>query len=93
MTDLSRFYFTYGTSGYPFVGGWTVVTAPDRHAACAAFRCFHPDKIPGIVNCADIYSEDEFLITKMAETGNRGSRCHESITFKGGALKRKVYEK
>lgn len=47
---MARFYFTYGTDGQPFFGGWTEVDAPDIHAACAAFRVYHPDKTEGIVN-------------------------------------------
>lgn len=41
---MAKFYFTYGTDGQPFFGGWTEVEAPDAHAACAAFRAYHPDK-------------------------------------------------
>lgn len=39
---MAKFYFTYGTDGQPFFGGWTEVEAPDSHAACAAFRAYHP---------------------------------------------------
>ena len=45
---MPKFYFTYGTEGQPFVGGWTEVEAPDGHAACAAFRACHPDKTEGL---------------------------------------------
>ena len=41
---MSKFYFTYGSEGHPFVGGWTEVEAPDLGTACATFRAFHPDK-------------------------------------------------
>ena len=47
---MAKFYFTYGTDGQPFFGGWTEVEAPDAHAACAAFRAYHPDKTEGLVN-------------------------------------------
>lgn len=30
---MARFYFTYGTDGQPFVGGWTEVEAPNYGAA------------------------------------------------------------
>ena len=33
-----KYYFTYGTDGQPFVGGWTEVEAPNADIACAAFR-------------------------------------------------------
>ena len=38
------FYFTYGSEGHPYYGGWTEVEAPDSNAACAAFRAYHPDQ-------------------------------------------------
>ena len=34
--EMPKFYFTYGTDGQPFVGGWTEVEAPDRRAACSS---------------------------------------------------------
>lgn len=55
---MAKFYFTYGTDGQPFFGGWTEVEAPDAHAACAAFRAYHPDKTEGLVNCSSIYDEE-----------------------------------
>lgn len=48
---MAKFYFTYGTDGQPFFGGWTEVEAPDAHAACAAFRAYHPDKTEGLSLC------------------------------------------
>lgn len=78
---MERFYFTYGSEGQPFVGGWTEIEAPDIKTACAIFRAFHPDKYEGLLNCADYYSEERFMKTKMAGPGgNFGRRCHERIT-------------
>ena len=62
---MAKFYFTYGTDGQPFFGGWTEVEAPDAHAACAAFRAYHPDKTEGLVNCSSIYDEEKFKLTGM----------------------------
>lgn len=77
---MEKFVFTYGTEGQPFVGGWTEVIAPDRQAACAAFRAVHPDKTEGLLNCSSVYSEAEFKRTVMAgPKGNFGARCHETI--------------
>ncbi|MDE6591029.1 MAG: hypothetical protein K2K53_11960 [Oscillospiraceae bacterium] len=79
---MAEFYFTYGSEGQPFVGGWTLVEAPDIHAACAAFRAFHPDKTPGLLNCADVYDEQQFKATSMyGPKGNFGYRCHETIAL------------
>lgn len=79
---MPRFYFTYGTSGQPFVGGWSIVVAPDKHAACQIFRLIHPDKTPGILNCSSVYDEEQFAKTKMAgPEGNFGFRCHEVIAL------------
>ena len=77
-----RFYFTYGSDGQPFVGGWTEVEAEDIHAACAAFRVYHPDKNEGLLNCSSVYAEEQFERTEMFSSGNFGRRCHEIITLR-----------
>lgn len=77
----NRFYFTYGTEGQPFCGGWTVVEAPNRVTACAAFRAYHPDKIEGLLNCSSVYDEEHFMRTEMSVSGNFGFQCHEIITL------------
>ena len=76
---MAKFYFTYGTEGQPFVGGWTEVEAPDGHAACAAFRAYHPDKTEGLLNCSSVYDEAHFKLTEMYRRDNFGFRCHELI--------------
>lgn len=75
-----KFYFTYGTSGHPFVGGWTEVEAPDMDSACAVFSAFHPNR-NGLLNCGSVYFENNFRNTSMAERGNFGAFCHEKITI------------
>lgn len=80
---MPKFYFTYGSEGHPFVGGWTEVEAQAFYAACAAFRAFHPDKTPGLLNCCSVYEEDNFKQTSMyGPAGNFGYRCHETITLR-----------
>lgn len=77
---MAKFYFTYGSEGQPFVGGWTEVEAPDLDAACAAFRIYHPDKTEGLLNCCSAYDEDRFKQTSMyGPKGNFGRRCLETI--------------
>lgn len=79
---MPKFYFTYGTGGQPFVGGWTVVEAPDKKSACAVFRIYHPDKTEGLLNCSSVYDEKQFKLTEMWRRGNFGFRCHETITLR-----------
>lgn len=79
MELLKKFYFTYGTHGYPFSGGWTVVFAEDLKQAIGVFRLVHPDKAEGFLNCADYYSEEEFTQTEMYEEGNFGASLHETL--------------
>lgn len=77
---MPKFYFTYGLEGHPFVGGWTVVEAPDMETAVKAFQVFYPDKIDTFLNCSDVYTEDKFKNTSMSgERGNFGKRCMEII--------------
>ena len=79
---MPKFYFTYGSEGQPFCGGWTEVEAPNLHAACAAFQAYHPDKTEGLLNCCSVYEEDDFMRTSMyGPGGNFGHRCLETITL------------
>jgi len=78
--NMARYYFTYGSESHPFFGGWTEVEAEDRDTACAAFRAFHPDKVPGRPDCCEVYDEARFKQTPMyGPGGNLGHRCHEVI--------------
>lgn len=79
---MERYYFTYGTEGQPFHGGWTEVEAQNGHAACAAFRAYHPGKTKGLLNCCEMYDEAHFKMTEMYRSGNFGHRCHETITLR-----------
>ena len=80
---MERFYFTSGTEGQPFVGGWTLVEADNIHAAYAAFRAYHPDQTPGILNCCWVYTEEQFKRTEMAgPKGNFNRFCHEVISLR-----------
>lgn len=78
---MPKFYFTYGTEGQPFFGGWTEVEAPDKPTAHFIFRAFHPDRRKGLLNCGSIYTEEQFKRTTMYANGNFGHRCHETITL------------
>ncbi len=78
---MNRYFFTYGTEGQPFSGGWTEVLAPSSRLACEAFRHHHPDKTKGLLNCGSVYTEENFKQTEMYEGGNFGARCHELIVL------------
>ena len=80
---MVKYFFTYGTSGFPFTGGWTIVEAPNRAVAIAAFRKVHPDRHEGILNCSSVYSESRFALTSMGKLGNNlGRGCHEILKAK-----------
>ncbi len=76
---MNFYYFTFGTEGQPYFGGWVVVIANDRSEACRIFRAAFPDKIEGLLNCSSVYTEEEFKRTEMAMGGNFGAFCHETI--------------
>lgn len=78
---MSKFYFTYGTAeSFPYKGGWTEVIADDIRQAQALFRAVHPDRTPGIMNCAFFYTEEMFSKTDMFKNNdNRGYSCREII--------------
>ena len=80
---MPKFYFTYGSEGHPFVGGWTEIEAPDEDTACAIFRVFHPSRFGGLLNCCTVYDEARFKRSAMyGPDGNLGYRCHETITLR-----------
>ena len=79
--NIKNFYFTYGTEGHPFYGGWSKIEAPTREIAIALFRLIHPDKTPGLVNCSSIYDEETFRKTSMWIRGNFGIHEHEVVSM------------
>ena len=77
---LQSFYYVYGSwERYPFKGGWSVVRAENRAKADSLFRRRHPDRTPGTLNCAFVYTWDEFMQTGMSIKGNFGVGCREII--------------
>ena len=79
---MAKYYYTYGTDGeYPFIGGWTEVEAVSRQAANRLFRMVHPDKTPGILNCAFVYTEEQFKQTSMYMCGNFDRFCVERLSL------------
>lgn len=75
-----KIFYTYGSDDkYPFYGGWVEVEADSIKQAHALYRASYPDKVNGILNCADYYTEEQFIGTGMIETGNRGAYCHRKI--------------
>ena len=76
-----KFYFTYGTDGQPFYGGWSEVVADDQGKAIKAYTAYHPMK-NGLLNCCTVYSEEAFRNTSMYKNGkNFGFGLQERITL------------
>lgn len=78
---MKNYYFTYGSEGHPFCGGWTKVVAADIDIAATIFRAVHPCKHGNALNCCSVYGEEEFRATKMYCGGNLGHFCWETITI------------
>lgn len=78
---MENFYFTYGSGDdMPFRGGWTVIQAPNIKAPARIFEAYHPNTDDSeILNCADYYTEEAFMRTRMSREGNFGAFCHEMI--------------
>ncbi len=69
--------YTFGSDErFPFRGGWVEIVAPSMRDAHAIFRKHYPDRTPGILNCSDYYTEQQFNESDMPITGNRGAFCH-----------------
>lgn len=76
-----KVFYTFGSDErFPFQGGWVEVEAENMKQANALFRACYPDRTPGILNCSDYYTEQQFNASDMPTTGNRGAFCHRKIT-------------
>ncbi len=76
-----KVFYTFGSDErFPFQGGWVEVEAENMKQAHALFRACYPDRTPGILNCSDYYTEQQFNASDMPTTGNRGAFCHRKIT-------------
>lgn len=74
-----KLFYTFGTDErYPHRGGWVEVEAENVKQAHAIFRKHYPDRTPGILNCADYYTEEQFAAADMT-SGNLGAFCHRKL--------------
>lgn len=77
---MNKYYFTFGSEGHPYVGGWITIEADNMELATQIFRILYPDKNNGFLRYAFRYTEDEFKRTIMYEKGsNLGAACHCEI--------------
>lgn len=75
-----KVFYTFGSDErFPFCGGWVEIEANSLKEAHAVFRAHYPDVTPGILNCSDYYTEEQFNDTDMPVTGNRGAYCHRRL--------------
>ncbi len=78
--SLNNYYFTFGDSpDHAYCGGWITIQAQSIEQACERFRKDYPDNEPGLLSCAGVYTEQEFIETGMLEQGNRGNFEHKRI--------------
>ena len=83
--DAAKWFFLYnGEHGQPYKSGWTQVEAPDVYVAVNLFRCAHPDRDAGRVNCERYLSQEEF------EDEPRKGKCHEIIKWQHDVLETPV---
>ena len=63
QTQSRPWYFTFGTAAhYPYKDEYLIVLAKNGDDALTKFRSKYPDYRPGILNCSEVYSEDEFFL-------------------------------
>ena len=84
---MNNYYFTYGSEGHPFKGGWTRVRCESLDIAIKIFKLYHPNK-EGFccLNCSDYYTEEQFRKTSMYKNGNFGEFTHEIIELYRGII-------
>lgn len=81
---MNKYYFTFGSSGQVFEGGWVEIHADSLNEAQEKFVERYGDrawKLPWekILNYAFHYTEEQFRETIMFTGDNFGSKCHEVI--------------
>ena len=78
--EQKTFYYTFGSDEqFPYKNGWVEVIAESHEEADKKFRRRFTDVHTGILNCAFVYTEDDFPETIMAQNGNLQGFCHEII--------------
>lgn len=79
---MPRWFFTFGSDPlYPFQGGWVEIEAPTLTQAIKVFQAYWPDRTPGLVNCAFMYSEEDFSETDMYKGKFPNEYCHVRILY------------
>lgn len=80
------YYFTFGSDGsQPYRRGWMEVHAGSYEAARELFRSKYPDKRLGIINCAGMYTKEQFhaqILPKYLDSLD-WCICHEILTKHG----------
>lgn len=78
-----KYYFTFGTSGHIYRGGWVEIHAVNLLHAQQKFEKRYGDKArngeTGLLRYCDSYREERFKTTTMYKYGNFGECCHEVI--------------
>ena len=61
MQEMQDFYVTFGSNEeFPYPNQYLVVRAPTYHKALCAFRNKYPDRTENTLNCAFVYTQDEW---------------------------------
>ena len=82
---MNKYYFTFGSAGQLYIGGWIIIHARDYAEACHKFVAYYDKRSyvtsykSGRLNFSFWYIESDFLSTGMAEKGNAGAFCHNEI--------------
>jgi hypothetical protein len=73
---MNRYYFTFGSSdSHPYPNKYLIVEADNQKSAQHIFRSKYPDKVPGTLNCAFIYNEEQW----QKATANHSMECVEVL--------------
>lgn len=76
--ETNPFFFTFGSSNtFPYQNGYVKVIGESRDDAVAKFRKIYPDINENTVNCAFIYTQEEWL--ELLVKYNSLGKCHYSI--------------
>lgn len=79
--ELQKFYFTFGSEGQLYNGGWVLIHAVDKADAIKKFKKRYKEKSMKNhkLNYSLSYYQEDFEATRMFSDGNFGVYCHEVI--------------
>ena len=89
-----NWFFTFGTDPhFPYQDGWIEIEAPDEKTAREVFHAYYPNirngEVRDLLNCAFVYSEEEFAKIRSVY---KKDMCHARHRVETGIRKERIMD-